>query len=101
MQHHLYDADKTGWLGVARIAMGWPLAALGALVTYLAIRTAQRALHAEHAAQQPTQCWPAAGARSRADGRPGRLTALGQQSAQVHLDIGRGHEQQFVAPSSG
>jgi len=25
--------------------MGWPLAAVGALVTYLAIRAAQRALH--------------------------------------------------------
>lgn len=50
VQHHLYDADKTGWLGVARIAMGWPLAAVGALVTYLAIRAAQRALHAAHAA---------------------------------------------------
>lgn len=59
VQHHLYDADKTGWLGVARIAMGWPLAAVGALVTYLAIRTAQRALHAEHAAHR-TDCWPAA-----------------------------------------
>lgn len=46
VQHHLYDADKTGWLGVARIAMGWPLAAIGALVTYLAIRAAQRALRA-------------------------------------------------------
>ena len=50
VQHHLYDADQTGWLGVARIAMGWPLAAVGALVTYLAIRTAQRAVHAAHAA---------------------------------------------------
>jgi hypothetical protein len=30
--------------------MGWPLAAVGALVTYLAIRAAQRALHATHAA---------------------------------------------------
>ena len=50
VQHHLYDADETGWLGVARIAMGWPLAAVGALVTYLAIRTAQRAMHAAHAA---------------------------------------------------
>jgi hypothetical protein len=49
VQHHLYDADQTGWLGVARIAMGWPLAALGALVTYLAIRAAQRAVHAAHA----------------------------------------------------
>ena len=50
VQHHLYDADQTGWLGVSRIAMGWPLAAVGALVTYLAIRAAQRALHATHAA---------------------------------------------------
>ena len=49
VQHHFYDADKTGWLGVSRIAMGWPLAAVGALVTYLAIRTAQRAVHAAHA----------------------------------------------------
>jgi len=57
VQHHLYDADRTGWLGVARIAMGWPLAAIGAFVTYLAIRTAQRAVHADHAAQA-TQCWP-------------------------------------------
>lgn len=53
VQHHLYDADETGWLGVARIAMGWPLAAVGALVTYLAIRTAQRALHADPAVEHP------------------------------------------------
>ena len=46
VQRHLYDADETGWLGIARIAMGWPLTALAALVTYLAIRSAQRALHA-------------------------------------------------------
>jgi hypothetical protein len=50
VQHHLYDADQTGWLGVARIAMGWPLTALAALVTYLAIRAAQRAVHAQQAA---------------------------------------------------
>lgn len=60
VQHHLYDADKTGWLGVARIAMGWPLTAVAALVTYLAIRAAQRALHSERAAQR-TDCWPTAG----------------------------------------
>ena len=59
--HLLYDVDKTGWLGVARIAMGWPLAAVGALVTYLAIRTAQRALHAEDVAHR-TDCWPTAAA---------------------------------------
>lgn len=49
VQHHLYDADKTGWLGVARITMGWPLTALAALVTYVAIRAAQRALHQHEA----------------------------------------------------
>jgi hypothetical protein len=46
VQNRLYDADDTGMLGVARIAMGWPLTAVAALVTYLAIRAAQRALHA-------------------------------------------------------
>ncbi|WP_192860435.1 DUF3159 domain-containing protein [Mycobacterium sp. MS1601] len=44
VQNHLYDADQTGWLGVARIAMGWPLTAVAALVTYLAIKAAQKAI---------------------------------------------------------
>lgn len=44
VQNHLYDSDETGWLGFARIAMGWPLTALAALGTFLAIRAAQRAL---------------------------------------------------------
>jgi len=55
VQHHLYDADQTGWLGVARISMGWPLTAVAALVTYLAIRTAQRALHAQDALDADAQ----------------------------------------------
>jgi hypothetical protein len=46
VQRVLYDTDHTGWLVVARIAMGWPLAALAAVVTFLAIRTAQRAIDA-------------------------------------------------------
>ena len=54
VQQHLYDANQTGWLGVARIAMGWPLTAVAALVTYLAIRTAQRALHALNAEETGT-----------------------------------------------
>ncbi len=54
VQRHLYDADETGWLGVARIAMGWPLTAVAALATYLAIRSAQRALHA-HAPADPAE----------------------------------------------
>lgn len=44
VQNRLYDEDQTGLLGVARIAMGWPLTAVAALVTYLAIRKAQQAL---------------------------------------------------------
>jgi hypothetical protein len=46
VQHLLYQSDHTGWLVVARISMGWPLTAAAALVTYLAIRVAQRALEA-------------------------------------------------------
>ena len=53
VQHHLYDADMTGWLGVTRIARGWPLTAIAALATYLAIRSAQRAIHAAHADSRP------------------------------------------------
>jgi hypothetical protein len=47
VQRLLYDADQTGWLGVARIAMGWPLTVLAALATYAAIKAAQRALPAQ------------------------------------------------------
>ena len=46
VQHQLYDADQTGWLGFARIAMGWPLTAVAALATYFAIKAAQRAIDA-------------------------------------------------------
>ncbi|MFV8316314.1 DUF3159 domain-containing protein [Mycobacterium sp. 23] len=49
VQGHLYELGKTGWLGVTRIAMGWPLTALAALVTYGAIKAVLRALPAvEH-----------------------------------------------------
>ncbi|SOX53267.1 DUF3159 domain-containing protein, partial [Mycobacterium ahvazicum] len=44
VQRLLYDADQTGWLAAARIGMGWPLTAAAALVTYGAIRAAQRAM---------------------------------------------------------
>ena len=66
VQQHLYESDQTGWLGVARIAMGWPLTAIAALVTYLAIRAAQRALHAQHAA---------------GDGDPAEPPAVAERSA--------------------
>jgi uncharacterized protein DUF3159 len=44
VQQLLYDADQTGWLGVARIVMGVPLTAIAGLVTYAAIKAAQRAM---------------------------------------------------------
>ncbi|WP_227999567.1 DUF3159 domain-containing protein [Mycolicibacterium sp. P1-5] len=59
VQRHLYDLDQTGWLGVARIAMGWPLTAVAALVTYLAIRVAQKAVRAAHADHHETPAAPA------------------------------------------
>ncbi|MGH3521804.1 MAG: DUF3159 domain-containing protein [Mycobacterium sp.] len=53
VQRLLYDADQTGWLVVARIAMGWPLTAASALVTYLAIKAAQRALRSSATVSAP------------------------------------------------
>jgi hypothetical protein len=54
VQRLLYDADQTGWLGVARIGMGWPLTAVAALVTYAAVKAAQRAMPAQEAADADT-----------------------------------------------
>ncbi|MBD0020881.1 DUF3159 domain-containing protein [Gordonia pseudamarae] len=39
-QSALYDNDRTGWLAVARIGMGWPLTALAAIVTVYLVRRA-------------------------------------------------------------
>jgi hypothetical protein len=47
VQRYLYDADETGWLGVARITMGWPLTVLAVLAMYFPIRVAHRAVE-EH-----------------------------------------------------
>lgn len=43
VQHYLYNMQETGWLGVARLAMGLPLTAVAALVTLWAIRRAAQA----------------------------------------------------------
>ncbi|MBO0841519.1 MAG: DUF3159 domain-containing protein, partial [Sciscionella sp.] len=40
VQHWLYAANRVGWLGVARIAMGWPLTGVAVLVTVWAVRKA-------------------------------------------------------------
>jgi hypothetical protein len=53
VQRLLYDADQTGWLAVARIGMGWPLTGVAALVTYAAIKSAQRAISSAGNADVP------------------------------------------------
>ncbi len=73
VQRLLYDADQTGWLGVARIGMGWPLTAMAALVTYAAIKSAQRAIAASaNAADNASENAPATarGAELDADTGP-------------------------------
>jgi uncharacterized protein DUF3159 len=55
VQRVLYDTNHEGWLVVARIAMGWPLAAIAALVTFLAIKAAQRALEAAGVTAAPAE----------------------------------------------
>ncbi|HEY2695430.1 MAG TPA: DUF3159 domain-containing protein [Pseudonocardiaceae bacterium] len=42
VQGWLYQLNDVGWLGVARIAMGWPLTAIAALVTVWAVRKADQ-----------------------------------------------------------
>lgn len=44
VQQWLYVSDETGWLGVARIAMGWPLTVLAALVVVWAFRRSSKRL---------------------------------------------------------
>jgi len=87
VQHQLYDDDRTGWLGVARIAMGWPLTAVAALATYLAIKAAQKAIHAAEAAE------PAApGAGGPADDLPHADTDSDSEQVVQLTDPARGPE---------
>ncbi|OEU91611.1 hypothetical protein DB35_09355 [Streptomyces abyssalis] len=57
----LYEDDETGWLGVARIAMGYPLLGLALLVVLWAGRRSGKRLKAL-AAQQPAGQQPAGSA---------------------------------------
>ncbi|MDA3625392.1 DUF3159 domain-containing protein [Saccharopolyspora oryzae] len=47
VQQWLYDADQTGWLAFARIAMGYPLTGLALIVTVWAIRRAAKVAEQE------------------------------------------------------
>ncbi|MEZ0367005.1 DUF3159 domain-containing protein [Mycobacterium sp. pUA109] len=55
VQRVLYDAGHTGWLAVARIAMGWPLTAVAAVATYLAVKAVRRILLAVAATETATE----------------------------------------------
>lgn len=44
VQNWLYGADETGWLAVARIAMGYPLIAAALVIVFWAARRAGRRL---------------------------------------------------------
>ncbi|MFJ5262019.1 DUF3159 domain-containing protein [Streptomyces sp. NPDC088387] len=50
VQQWLYDSDETGWLGFAKIAMGYPLLGLALLVVAWAAR---RSAHRLHTLSQP------------------------------------------------
>lgn len=51
VQQWLYASDQTGWLAVARIAMGYPLTGLALLVTVWAIRRATKVAEEVEAAR--------------------------------------------------
>jgi hypothetical protein len=73
VQRLLYDAGQTGWLGVARIGMGWPLTALAALLTYAAIKAAQRAMPAsDNTADNASKSVPATAGGAELDADTGR-----------------------------
>ena len=48
----LYDTDATGWLAVAKIAMGTPLLALALLVVFWAFRRSTERLTRSHGTEQ-------------------------------------------------
>ncbi|MER7082027.1 Protein of unknown function [Saccharopolyspora kobensis] len=58
VQQWLYDADQTGWLAFARIAMGYPLTGLALIVTVWAIRRAAKVAEQEKAAAESTAVSP-------------------------------------------
>jgi hypothetical protein len=71
VQGLLYDADKTGWLGVARIGMGWPLTAVAALATYAAVRAVRRTMPAPDAGDDAIESAPATAGSGEIEGDSG------------------------------
>jgi hypothetical protein len=55
VQRWLYNSDNTGWLAFAKIAMGYPLYALGLLVVVWAVRRSDKRLKALREASAPVK----------------------------------------------
>jgi hypothetical protein len=55
VQRWLYNSDNTGWLAFAKIAMGYPLYALGLLVVVWAVRRSDKRLKALREASEPVK----------------------------------------------
>jgi hypothetical protein len=67
VQRWLYDADQTGWLAFAKIAMGYPLTAIALVITVWAVtRAGHRQRDLEKAAQEPVESDEQVEARLRA-----------------------------------
>ncbi|GAB3464453.1 DUF3159 domain-containing protein [Actinophytocola sediminis] len=72
VQRWLYDEDQTGWLGFARLAMGYPLTAVALVVTVWAVRAAghrQKDLEAAAAAKAARERDEEAELRAKYSGR--------------------------------
>ena len=55
VQRWLYNADYTGWLAFAKIAMGYPLYGLGLLVVVWAVRRSDKRLKVLEEAAEPVK----------------------------------------------
>jgi hypothetical protein len=54
VQRYLYDQDSTGWLAVARLAMGYPFTIGAVAISVLAVRRVRKIEEAEaEAAEDP------------------------------------------------
>jgi Protein of unknown function (DUF3159) len=75
VQRFLYEEDRTGWLAVARLAMGYPLTVGALALTIVAVRRVRR--QAEPDAGPAPEAGPVAGpvAGSAADGGPAEQQA--------------------------
>ncbi|KAA9153326.1 DUF3159 domain-containing protein [Amycolatopsis acidicola] len=70
VQRWLYNADHTGWLAFAKIAMGYPLYALALLVVVWAVRRSDKRLKALEEAREAEETETEAALRVKYSQRP-------------------------------